>query len=418
MRIWLTQDGEPVPGVEPGTRPWRTAMLGMALADAGHEVLWWASTLNFATRRFWFDRPTIRTIQPGLEVYLLHGPGYTTTKSLARWVHQRTIARQFREQAALRPLPDLIFASLPTLELVEQAVQLGRQHTIPVIVDIRDLWPDHYLTMAPAPLRPLLRVALHSEFRRAARGLTGATGLTSITATFLGWGLARARRAQHLDDAVFPMGYLPPAHTLSAHVRPDVGDAVMPLVYAGTMGSAFNFDTVIEAARQLAAAQRTDVLFIITGAGYQDARIRALADGLPNVRFTGWIAHDEVHRLLGHGAVGLACYANGETIHGSMPNKMFEYMAAGVPLLSSMRGEMETFLAAERIGLTYESVDHESLLAQIQWFVEHPAERRAMGQRARQLFFERFDASRVYPAMVQHLEGVVERARQRQRRTQ
>jgi len=97
-----------------------------------------------------------------------------------------------------------------------------------------------------------------------------------------------------------------------------------------------------------------------------------------------------------------------------MSNKAFEYMAAGVPLLSSMRGEMETFLTAEQIGLNYVSTDSGSLLAQIQWFVEHPAERRAMGQRARQIFLERFDASHVYPAMVQHLEGVVERARQRQ----
>jgi glycosyltransferase involved in cell wall biosynthesis len=388
-------------------------MLGMALADAGHEVLWWASTLNYVTRKFWFDRPTVRTIQPGLEVHLLHGPGYTNTKSPARWLHQRAIARQFREHAVSQPLPDLIFTSLPSLELVEQAVQLGRQHAIPVIVDIRDLWPDHYLTMAPKPLRPLLRVALHSEFRRADVGLAGATGITSITATFLDWGLAKAGRLRGPDDAVFPMSFSA-AHALPAHERPDVGDAVMPVVYAGTMGSNLNFDPVIEAARRLAAAQRSDVTFVITGTGGQEKRIRALADGLPNVRFTGWIAHSEVHRLLGHGAVGLACYANGETIHGNMPNKMFEYMAAGVPLLSSMRGEMETFLAAERIGLTYESVDHESLLAQIQWFVDHPAERRAMGQRARQIFLERFDASRVFPATVQHLEGVVERARQRQ----
>jgi glycosyltransferase involved in cell wall biosynthesis len=414
MRIWLTQDGEPIPGVEPGTRPWRVAMLGMALANAGHEVLWWASTLNYVTRKFWFDRPTVRTIQPGFDVYMLHGPGYTNTRSLARLIHQRAVARQFREQSASRPLPDLIFASLPTLELVEQAVQLGRQHAIPVIVDIRDLWPDHYLTMAPKPLRPLLRVALHSEFRRAARGLNAATGITAITSTFLDWGLAKAGRPRGPDDTVFPMSFSA-AHALPAHERPDAGDTVMPVVYAGTMGStAYNFDTVIEAARRLAAAQRSDVTFVITGTGGQEARIRALADGLPNVRFTGWIAHNEVHRLLGHGAVGLACYQNGATIHGSMPNKMFEYMAAGVPLLSSMRGEMEAFLAAEQIGLTYESTDSESLLAQIQWFVERPAERRAMGQRARQIFLERFDASRVFPATVQHLEGVVERARQRQ----
>jgi len=414
MRIWLLKDGEPIPGVEPGTRPWRVAMLGMALADAGHEVLWWASTLNYVTRKFWFDRPTMHTIQPGFDVNLLHGPGYANTKSLARLIHQRSIARQFREQASLRPLPDLIFVCLPTLELVEQAVQLGRQHAIPVIVDVRDLWPDHYLTMVPGPLRPLLRVALHSEFRRASVGLARATGITSITDTFLQWGLAKAGRARGPDDGVFPMGFSA-AHALAPHERPDTGDAVMPVVYAGTLGaSIYNFDTVIEAARRLAAAQRTDVQFVITGSGGQEERIRALADGLPNVRFTGWIAHSEVHRLLGHGVVGLACYHNGATIHGTMPNKMFEYMAAGVPLLSSVRGEMETFLAAERIGLTYESADCDELLAHIQWFVEHPAERRAMGLRARQIFLERFDASQVFPALVRHLEGVVERARRPQ----
>jgi glycosyltransferase involved in cell wall biosynthesis len=82
-------------------------------------------------------------------------------------------------------------------------------------------------------------------------------------------------------------------------------------------------------------------------------------------------------------------------------------MAAGLPLLSSLPGELEGMITEHQIGLHYKAGDVESLVEKIAWFAEHPEERMAMGQRSRRLFEERFRADIIYPKLVAHLERVV-----------
>ena len=81
-------------------------------------------------------------------------------------------------------------------------------------------------------------------------------------------------------------------------------------------------------------------------------------------------------------------------------------MAAGLPLLSSLRGELEDLIRIEQIGLQYQAGKANSLVEQIRWLVTHPAEREDMGLRARRLFEERFSAEVIYPRLVEHLEKV------------
>ena len=58
--------------------------------------------------------------------------------------HNRAIASAFAKQAYHTVQPDIVFCCLPTLELAEKSVQFGQKINAPVIVDIRDLWPDLY----------------------------------------------------------------------------------------------------------------------------------------------------------------------------------------------------------------------------------------------------------------------------------
>jgi glycosyltransferase involved in cell wall biosynthesis len=104
----------------------------------------------------------------------------------------------------------------------------------------------------------------------------------------------------------------------------------------------------------------------------------------------------------------LAPYQDDSVI--SLPNKPFEYMAAGLPLLSSLPGELEQLITEHQIGLHYRAGDVQSLVEKIIWFTEHPEERMAMGRRARRLFEERFRADVIYPKLVTHLEQVVAKA--------
>ena len=255
-------------------RDWRCSMLAKALIARGHEVVWWASTFDHAQKRHRFSQAHTVELQPGLRIRLLHGPGYRTNKSPQRWLHHRVLAREFVKEASAAVQPKLIFASLPTIEFTEQAANLGEKSGIPVLVDVRDLWPDHYLTLVPPALRSLARKMLFAEFRRVRCRVGRATGITAITESFLKWGLNYANRGRQETDGVFAMGYPAPQFS-DAEIETCQRDLLaeygllsdrLTIAFSGSLNSIFNFDTVIQAARILDHSAEK-VQFVIAGNG-------------------------------------------------------------------------------------------------------------------------------------------------------
>jgi glycosyltransferase involved in cell wall biosynthesis len=413
VKVWIVEIGESIPGIDGNAREWRCGMLSSALIASGHQVSWWASTFYHAQKQHRFDGPRNIQVQPSLEIRLLHGPGYGRNRSLKRFLHHRLLAEAFTRDAKMAIRPDVVFCCLPTLELADQAVKYGQKTGVPVIVDIRDLWPDHYLTLVPPQFVRVLKLALVSEYHRARRLLEGANGITAISQAFLNWGLKNAGRSVRETDGIFPMGY--PADTASQDqidarrtalatqygFRPDE----LIVTFVGTFVSSFDFQTVLTVARTLEQTGRLHVRFVLVGDGDNRQLLREFAQGLSSVVFTGWFDQTSIRAMLSLSSVGLAPYRDDASM--SLPNKPFEYMSAGLPLLSSLRGELEDLIRGAQIGLQYEAGDAASLVERIRWLAANPKAREAMGQRARRLFESTYSAEVIYPKLVRHLEQVV-----------
>ncbi|MCX5887945.1 MAG: glycosyltransferase family 4 protein [Deltaproteobacteria bacterium] len=414
MRVWLIQDGEPLPGVDSGSRDWRCGILANALVERGHEVLWWASTFDHAAKRHRFHEPRTIIVKPGLEIRLLHGPGYASNKSPKRFLHQRLLGSAFAREAVSRPKPDLIYCSLPTLEFIDRATRYGKSNRVKVLIDVRDLWPDLYLTMVPSFLKSMAKICLEPEYRRAKRALKLATGIIAVSESYFEWALQLAGRLRRSSDAVFPLGYKRPdevredSNTMSE--KPfwgsDTQGGGFIVAFVGSFGASYDLSTVVKAAHIIHKEYASqNIQFFLVGSGDQDSYLRAMADGTPNIVFTGWLDHQKLLSLLRSSSVGLCAYRDNAL--QSLPNKPFEYMSQGLPILSSLRGELASLVNEERIGLQYQPGNVDSLVQQILWLATHPVERQGMGHRSQRIFEERFDAEVIYPQLVKHLEDIV-----------
>ncbi|MEM4203348.1 MAG: glycosyltransferase family 4 protein [Candidatus Methanomethylicaceae archaeon] len=417
MKVWIIEIGEPLPVIDSNARIMRAGMLAKALVAQGHKVTWWASTFDHFTKRHRFDGPRSVEVQPGLRLNLMHGPGYEKNISLKRLLHHRALARIFEQERQTQPKPDVVFACLPIPELAEKAAIYGCVQGVPVIIDVRDQWPDVYLMAFPSGLHRLARLVLLPEFRRTQRALRMATGITAVSETYLKWALNYAKRSMRKTDGVFPLGYPSPTVGTPGEIETQVAqlrarykirpDAIV-VTFVGTFGAAYDLETVIKAARVLQEDDALNVQIVLAGDGDRMAKLREMVNGLENVVFTGWIDQIAISTLLHFSSVGLAAYC--ESALQSLPNKPFEYMAAGLPILSSLRGELESLIREERIGLQYQAGDVNSLVEQIRWLAANPEARREMGMRARRLFEERFSADVIYPRLVQYLEKVASQA--------
>jgi glycosyltransferase involved in cell wall biosynthesis len=81
-------------------------------------------------------------------------------------------------------------------------------------------------------------------------------------------------------------------------------------------------------------------------------------------------------------------------------------MSAGLPILSSLTGELDALIRAERIGLQYEAGNAHSLVQGIRQYLTEAEARKKMGMRARKLFEERFSAKAIYPKLIAHLRKI------------
>lgn len=408
MRVWLVKFEESLP-IDPHPRLYRMGMLAEALLAAGHEVVWWSSTVNhgLGTPRFACD--TVCTVRPGYQLRLLHtGNGRNRAVSGGRVVNSLLQAWRFHVEADRAPRPDMIVCAMPTPELAWVSSRLGRRYGVSVVVDARDMWPDVFADLlsplvhfAARPYLALMRGMLRSATRRA-------TGCIAITDPFLDWILGYAGRSRGATDAVFPLGYQVPAVSAADVEAAAAGLPPSPpeccnVVFLGRLNRTVldAFDPVLDAARRLRGGGRS-FRFFVAGQGDCSAALRDRSAGFEEIVFLGQLGAPALEALKRRAHVGLLCIARRKDYQISLSNKVFDYLSAGLPLASHLTGLVGDLIATERCGFVYD--DGAQLAEGLRRYASEEVIRAEAARRALAAFKVRFDAQRVYPSLVQHLE--------------
>jgi glycosyltransferase involved in cell wall biosynthesis len=415
VNVWIAAVYEPVPALDGRVRRLRWGLLAHSLAERGHVVTLWTPGFDHVRKRQRVHLPTAVAYDEGITAQLLPAPGYRSNISLRRVRHNRVFADGFSSAvAAAGEVPDIIVASVPTLELADAAVRSGRDAGVPVVVDVMDRWPDVYLTALPRSTWGFARRLLASEYRRAARIFRDADAVAAVSRTYLRWACELGGRSQ--TGEVFPLSYEAPAPAALAEARRlaqglreqwGVRPGERVAVFIGSFGRSSQVLLVADAARRLAAEGRSDVRILIAGGGAQEDRLRAATADLANVSLTGWLDHTASLALLDIADIGLAPYD--ARAQQSLPYKPFEYMAHGLPVVTSLDGELREVLESQGIGYYFPAGNATALAQRLRDCVDRPAELERMGERAREVFERDYAAERVYPAFAAFIEGVAAR---------
>jgi glycosyltransferase involved in cell wall biosynthesis len=418
MKIWIAAVYEPLPAVDGEVRRLRWGLLAGALADRGHTVRLWTPSFDHVHKRQRVLEPTTVEYGAGVTAEVLPAPAYGSNISLARIRHNRAFAEGFAAAVdAAEEAPDVIVASVPTLELAEAAVRSAGARGSRVVVDVMDRWPDVYLTALPKSMWGVGRRLLATEYRRAARIFESCDAVAAVSQTFLDWALTLGGRRPDATTAVYPLSYALPEAGVAAEAerllpelrhRWGVRDGERIAAFIGSFGRSSQVQVLLDAARRLAASGRHDIRLIIAGGGGAEPALRAAAADLGNVTFTGWLDHTASTALLMLADVGIAPYE--ARAQQSLPYKPFEYMAHGLPILTSLDGELRTVLEQEGIGRYFPAGDADALARLLAACADRTGEVERMGRRARDIFDERYAVGRVYGEFAAFIESAAPRA--------
>ena len=411
MLIWVARISEYYPLQFPNRRPRRVEMLLRSLAKRDHRMLMWASTFDHITKTHVYRKSTAVTLDERIEAHYFHAPAYNRNVSVRRLLNHycagRSLARAFRH---CKP-PDLIYSCLPTTEFCDACTRFGALHQVPVVIDVRDLWPEAFLGLIPAPCRPLGALCLTPYFRAARRALKSSTSIIAVSQAYLEWALRLAGREQGKLDCVFPLGYECPRATAdqkreaAKELRASGLDPNKTICwFSGVFGATYDLSLIVEAARCFQNQGNESVQFVLSGDGDKRSQLVSQADGLKNLVFTGWVNPSQIAYMMEVANVGLATYVPGAP--QGLPNKIFEYMAAGLPIISSLKGEMRALLDTHQFGYSYRSGDVRGFAEIVNVLAADENLRKQLGARAKDLYEREFRADAVYGAMAAHLESV------------
>ena len=159
-------------------------------------------------------------------------------------------------------------------------------------------------------------------------------------------------------------------------------------VFAGAFRSWHGAIHLARAIRRLRERGRDDISALFIGEGPELAAVRAEAAGLRHIVFTGALAHDLMPAALASAHIGVAPFDI--AVHRPLalgfywsPLKMFEYMAAGLPVVAPAVARIPALVADRREGLLYDPGDHQGLATALERLADAQL-RQSLGAAARE----------------------------------
>lgn len=411
MRVWLIQPAEPSPVEKGNNRLWRTGLTAQLLDQLGHDVIWFESRFSHVHKDFIKSDGDVVKMSERYEIRLLDALGYQKHISPARLRDHRYVSKQLASAMRKLPQPDIIVASFPTIECAAEAVRYSLEAGVPIVVDVRDQWPDLMYDAVPGFLRPLAKLVCMNMSNEANYVFRNATSITGNAQQAMEWGVARAGRKPGDLDQAFAMGFqladYPPEARQAAReslaakgVQTDGSRFIV--AYGGAIGETGDFETIIEAARVLQDSCPS-VQVVLAGEGDSLPRLSKLAEGMPNIVFTGWLKAPEMSELLALSSVGLVPYKDRSNFEGGITNKPVENLANGLPLITTLkRGALRELLVENRCGEFYACGSVPELVNRIAGLAGDADRLKDMSQRALELFDREFRAENVYGGMIEH----------------
>lgn len=303
---------------------------------------------------------------------------------------------------ALREEYDVVFATTTPLTVGLPGIAARWLRGKPFVFEVRDLWPE--LPRAMGMRNPLMLGAMSAlewaSYRSADRLIGLAPG---IVEGIVRRGVARDR------VTMIPNGCDVELFSGARAWRPEgVAAGDLMAVFAGAHGMANGLDAVIDAAMELQRRGRDDIKIVLVGDGKVKPHLqkRAQTAALRNVVFHDSVKKTELAGLMAATDVGLQILANVPAFYdGTSPNKFFDYVAVGIPVLINYPGWLGEVVREHDCGYAVPPGDAKAFADALEHAADHRTELPAKGARARRLGTEQFSRGALAERFVHWVEG-------------
>lgn len=303
---------------------------------------------------------------------------------------------------------DLIFTTSTPLTVGLPGIVGSFFRRKPFVFEVRDLWPE--LPREMGVIRdPLVLKAMDILEWLSYHSARKCIGLSP--------GIVEGIKRRGIDDADIAM--IPNGCDLDLFT-PYVDETFLPetisendfvAIFSGAHGIANGLTAVLDAAAELIKRHRSDIKLVFIGDGKLKPSLkqRAETEGLSNCLFLDPVPKKQLACLQRAAHVGLMILANVPAFYyGTSPNKFFDYIASGLPVLNNYPGWLAGMIKDHKCGLAVPPSDPKAFADALEYMAEHRGELVEMGKNARALAEQEFGRGILAERFVAWLEGAAE----------
>lgn len=269
-----------------------------------------------------------------------------------------------------------------------------------LIFEVRDLWPAGAVELGIIKNKRLVKLAYAFEklcYQASSHIVTLSPGMSDDIEKRYGF----VKQTSVTNAANISLFSIPTGRTT-------VFSQKKYAIYTGNIGDVNNSVWLLNAARLLKKKGREDIIILLIGEGQQREMLEqaARAENVANFVRLGLMPKEELVTYIQQAMVSLVPLKGTPVLDTSSPNKFFESLAAGVPVIQNTRGWMKDFLDYHQVGFTLDANDPEALADLLITLSGKPEDLKSMGSRGMRIAAENFDKDVLSQRMLQILKDV------------
>ena len=298
----------------------------------------------------------------------------------------------------LKKKPDVIIATSPQILVGMAGLILGPLFRCPVVLEIRDLWPESFGAVGLFSSRGVI-VRIFEKIEKIMYYL--ADHIVVVTQSFVDD--IERKGISRINITFIPNGvntdFFTPKHANGFSEQRTV-------LYAGNFGMAQKLSTILEAAKLLENQTLFKFLLVGDGAEKQELVERANYLRLSNVVFMGLQSREEIVKIIASADVCIVPLRKSEAFLKVIPSKIFDYMAMEKPILLGVDGECRQIVEESGGGIFFEPENSQDLSKKLLELFENKQNLSECGRQARIYVKQKFSRSNLAKQYLTLLEDL------------
>lgn len=367
--IWLVNPYGPIEGEN--WREYSFNQFGKFLSGKGFNVIWWTASFSHHFKKQRTNGWKDIVVNKRFIIRIVPTTSYKKNFGIGRMYKDYIFGKKAIKKFSESKKPDLIITAENPLTLGKPSYVYAKKNKIPMIYDQMDIWPEFIIDNLKKPLSIIAKIVFIPACKKRKEIYDFLSGSIALGKHYLEFmqdvspslkekpnalvynGIDVTEFRKHLNDEI-----------LDKNLKSKKSNEIW-CVFAGTLGPSYDITGIIECAKRCEKLNYNEYRFIIAGSGPFEEQVKTSQRELSNLVYVGKLLPKDLIPIYGKCDIGLSTYSAGSNV--DMCDKFYDYTAAGLAVINSLKGEISEHIRNEKLGVNYIANNVDSFMQALEY---------------------------------------------------